>query len=464
MKVLNTKIPALIISALTMILLSGCGSSGTPSDTRLVQGTIDNQAPYVIDTHHGSTAVVHSHVDPSVTGTHQWTQISGPAVTITNPTNQTATIPIPSTATTPIVVQHTHTDTQAGQTTNTQHTITPVPATSALSVIVSKAEFVLQGEKASLHASASGGTAPYTYVWQQTQGTTVILDETHPSAPTFIVPRPTASGIDENDPLIFKVRVLDSAGAEVSAEETIVAVAAFLLIDAPIPLREVDNSIQGPGHSVSRGPISITNPLPGETYDWKVSDLTVGAPPLTDLDLSINADTLTADVDFKSPDVNVETIYGLRISVKDSTGKRLGFVETQITVKPSCLQAAGYGTVTLSNGQVWLDRNIGAIAVGDYGDFMTASIAQNSCPCGFVLPTIADTVDMRSVDYSALNFSNGGLKFTGVLNDQDRGFYFLESGHTMATKDGVYDAIFEPATSDIEAVARCIDPSSRVAP
>ncbi len=95
---------------------------------------------------------------------------------------------------------------------------------------------------------------------------------------------------------------------------------------------------------------------------------------------------------------------------------------------------------------------------------MFHNIAINSCPCGFVLPTIADTVDMRSVDYSALNFSNGGLKFTGVLNDQDRGYYFLESRHTMATKDGVYDAIFEPATSDIEAVARCIDPSSKVAP
>lgn len=334
MKLTNIKLPAFIISALTIMLLSGCGSSGTPSDTQLVEGSIENQAPYVIETHHESTAVVHSHVDPSVDGTHQWTQVSGPSVTIATPTNPTTTIPVVSSATAPIVVQHTHTNTKTGQKTKTQHTVVPVAATSTLSVIVSKPESVLTTKKASLHASASGGTAPYTYVWQQTQGTTVTLDETHPSAPTFIVPRSTASDPHQNETLIFEVRVLDSAGAEVSATESIISVSPLIVIDTGGPLEDVVNSEHGgANHPVGRGPLTITNALAGETYIWKITQKS-GTPPLIDLKMNPARDTTFVYIEFLSPDVNVSTTYDLHIAVRNSTNTRVGIINTQITVKP----------------------------------------------------------------------------------------------------------------------------------
>lgn len=336
MKLIDIKLAAFIISAFTMMMLSGCGSSGTSSDTQLVQGAIQDQAPYVIDAHHDSTAVVHSHVDPSVDGTHQWTHISGPAVTITNPTSPTATILVPPTATAPIVLQHTHTNTKTGQKTKTQHKVVPVAATSALSVVVSKPESVQEGTKASLHASASGGTAPYIYVWQQTQGTTVTLDVTYPSAPTFIIPLSTTPGSHQNETLTFKVHVLDSTGAEVSAEESIISVSTVILLDAPVPLREVDNSRYGAGHPTSRGPITITNVIAGETYLWEVSEIHGVTPPIVDLSIypASLSDTTKAYIDFKTPDVSVTTTYDLQITVKNNAKTRYGFIDTQITVKP----------------------------------------------------------------------------------------------------------------------------------
>jgi hypothetical protein len=332
MKLLDIKKPAYIIATLTALLLSGCGTTGTPSDTQLVENSTIKQAPYVIDAYQGTTAVVHSHVDPAIVGTHQWTQLSGSTVTIATPTSQTTTIPVPTTTITPIVLQHTHTNTQTGVVTNTQHTVAPLPSTQALGITVSNPISVVQGTKASLHVSASGGYPPYTYVWQQTQGTSATLDETHPSAPTFIVPISTAADPHQNETLIFTVRVLDSNGGDVSTAESIISVSPFILIDTPIPLKEVDNSTFQPGHSVGRGPMVITNAFAGETYSWRIQEISGATPALINLEISPRPDTLSANIRFNSPDVNVTTTYDLKITAKSS--HRLGFIDTQITINP----------------------------------------------------------------------------------------------------------------------------------
>jgi len=336
MKPNYTKLITSLFGVTALILLTACGSTGTSSDTALVEGS--QQAPYVIDAHHDTTAVLHSHVDTSIDSTHQWTQVSGPAVTIANPTSPTATVAVPASATAPIVIQHTHTNTKTGKNTKTQHTVAPVAATSTLSVVVSKPETVLESLIASLHASVSGGTAPYTYVWTQTQGTPVTLNVTHPSAPTFTVPRnPT----HQNETFTFNVRVLDSAGAEVSATETINTVSAFLLIDAPAALNEVNLHIDklpydsANPHQVTSGRIPITNTLPGETYTWSIKE-TTGATPLL-LNLTVNGTQYNNGkygvISFAVGDVKTKTTYILEIFVTSDT-RRIGFSNTSVTIVP----------------------------------------------------------------------------------------------------------------------------------
>ena len=227
MKLKHTKLMTLIFSIVSLFALSGCGSSGMPSDDQLVGGTPVGTplvtAPYEITAHHGSTAVVHSHVIPSPTGaehTHAWTQTSGPTVALTTPTGPTTTFVVPPGATQPIALQHIAKNVNTGQTAKTQHIITPILATNTpnlLSLVVSTHDIsVPSAAKASLQASVSGGDGNYTYAWTQTKGTIVTLDETYPSAPTF-----TAPSVTTKENLIFNVLVTDGQGASAYTTETI---------------------------------------------------------------------------------------------------------------------------------------------------------------------------------------------------------------------------------------------------
>lgn len=222
MKLIPNKLTLLFITALTVFSFSGCGSSGVSSDDNLVGGD-HTTAPevatsYAITAHHGSTVVVHSHVSEPTSGTHshQWTQISGPSVALSTTNAPTTTYVAPANTTQPVVLQHTVTHSQTGQTTNTSHTITHTPATINLAVKVSNPITIESGQKASLHASATGGDGHYTYTWIQSSGSPVSLDVTHPSAPTFIAPV-----VNSLETLVFEVTVTDGTGSAISASETV---------------------------------------------------------------------------------------------------------------------------------------------------------------------------------------------------------------------------------------------------
>lgn len=238
MKIQNNKVLTLIFSAMAIFSLSGCGSSGVPSDDNLVGAdptTAPKVAPsYPIAAHQGSTVVVHSHVIPptnGVTHTHQWTQISGPTVTLSTTTAPTTTFTMPTNTTQASVLQHTASNPQTGHTTVTTHTITPIPASTNLDVNVSKLTTITSGNKASLHASASGGDGNYTYTWLQTAGTNVTLDTTHPSTPTFLAP-----DVNSTETLIFQVTVKDGSGALVSSDELINVVPVVPQTNGPLSL------------------------------------------------------------------------------------------------------------------------------------------------------------------------------------------------------------------------------------
>ncbi|SFV51175.1 Chitinase, putative [hydrothermal vent metagenome] len=216
------KLTGLFVSLLALFFLNACGSTGASSDTKLVGDTTQQTAPYEIDAHQGTTAVVHATTDHDV-GTHSWTQVSGPSVELSATDTPTATFSVPTDSTTPIVLQHTHTDPQTGVTTVTTHTVTPIavpqstptPTLTPLIAVVSKPANVYIGTTASLHASAYGGIPPYSYTW--TAPNNIVLDIQYPNAPHFKVDASLTVG----DTLTFGLVVGDSNGSTVSSSETV---------------------------------------------------------------------------------------------------------------------------------------------------------------------------------------------------------------------------------------------------
>lgn len=350
MKLTYMNIKALILSSITLVAMSGCGLTGSSSDSKLVEGSVQGVAQYEIPAHHNTTAVVHSHTD--ATATHEWTQTSGPTVVLSTTTAPTTTFVVPTTTppttppttpttttptTTPIVLQHTTTNTQTGVTTVTPHTIIPVPPKPSvpLAVLVGKPKVVFSSI-GSLHASAFGGTAPYTYDWIAPN--LITLDTTHPNAPTFIVPSLPVGNVQT---LTIGLQVMDANGDTVTSNEIITITSQGLVINVPQPLREVNNSSHGgAGHQVGRGPAIIMNPLPGETYTWSIKDDHAPAPaggavPITDLKVSIaHPDGSKVNINFSSPAVTVETTYRFKLDTQNNSGSRVGTVFTEITVKP----------------------------------------------------------------------------------------------------------------------------------
>ncbi len=221
--------------------------------------------PVSITAFSGSGTTVCSNILPpqaGTTATHQWSQVSGPTVTLQSTGNPCTSFIAPTTTAgnTSIGLQHTHTATSPnGQvsTTVTPHTVNTVPQVTALAVILSAKEILKEGEPTSLHASASGGSAPYTYVWTQTSGPTVTLDKTVPSAPTFLAPSVSADEI-----LGFDVTITDSLGSSVKAWKAIIVIDLKLKVDAG------NDIVLHSGH-ITHLQGSIThNTIAPYSYDW----------------------------------------------------------------------------------------------------------------------------------------------------------------------------------------------------
>ncbi len=191
--------------------------------------------PTIVQT--GSHVVAHSNILPPIFAnpniyTHQWTQVSGPTVTLATPTAPSTSFTVPKlpanstpgsnqTSTPPVVLQHTVTATPiAGGNavaTTTVHTFHPTAppkvnnsqtSTAGLSLLLSAPPSVNEGVGASILANMAGGDGNYAYTWTQTSGPTVTLNKTKPSAPTFRAP-----SVSKDETLEFKVVVKDTNGS-----------------------------------------------------------------------------------------------------------------------------------------------------------------------------------------------------------------------------------------------------------
>ena len=349
MKSIPNKLTLLLIATLTAFSLLGCGSSGVSSDDNLVGGD-NTTAPivspsYPITAHPDSTVVVHSHVSTPTNGatlTHQWTQVSGPAVTLSTTNTPTTTFVSPTNTTQPVVLQHTVTHSQTTQATVTSHTINHTPTTSNLAVVVSLPITIESAQKASLHASASGGDGNYIYTWIQSSGPSVQLDLTHPSAPTFIAP-----DVSSSETLVFEVTVKDGTGTQVSTSETITVTpkpqGQTLAVVANVPTDVNEGTTFALSAQVSDG----TAPY---TYLWE----NLGVPSGNFADASAQNTTFTT---FNIGQPNIPLI--IRVTVTDSSGASVMSADHNVVVHDLPL------AVTIVDGSGTTITNTATVKAGD---------------------------------------------------------------------------------------------------
>ena len=320
-----------IFTLASLLILSACGSTGNSSDTQLVAGSVQGQAPYTIDAYTGTTAVVHAQGDHTGT-THSWTQTSGPAVTLTTPNAPTTTFTTPGATTTPVTLTHTTTHPTTGITVATPHTINAIPPlpTGPLMAIVGKPSVSYSGQIASLHASATGGTAPYTYDW--IAPSKITLDTTHSTSPTFTVPQVATTEV-----LTFGLQVMDANGDTVTSNEVITITQRRLILDPQTKTKTINDnqskSVNGP-HPASSGFYKITNPISSESYTWTVKEQSTNPKPsLINLNVTAPYNT-TADITFLSPDVTTSSTYVVILKAQNSQGTRIGEAVVTVIINP----------------------------------------------------------------------------------------------------------------------------------
>lgn len=149
--------------------------------------------------------------DPGDTITYHWTQLSGPAVTLSDPTSASPTFTAPdSDENVALEFQLTVTDNGGLQGTDTVIiNVTDSSINTPPTADAGEDQTVAAGASVTLDGTASTDTEDTvitSYFWQQVSGTSIELSDPSSSQPTFTAP---AAG---NDVLEFELTVTDSEG------------------------------------------------------------------------------------------------------------------------------------------------------------------------------------------------------------------------------------------------------------
>ena len=202
--------------------------------------------------------------------TYQWTQVSGPTVTLTgaNTATPSFTAPPRQTAAQTLVFSLVVSD---GITTSTPSTVTvTIPSNAPPSVNAGQDATVAGGSQATLHGTATDPeNDPLTYQWTQTSGPAVTLSAATSLTPGFTAPARTAAA----QVLTFSLTANDGTSAS-SPDDVVITVPANF---APVSNAGPDANVQG-GASVTldgRG----SSDADGDTlsYSW----VQTGGPAVT---------------------------------------------------------------------------------------------------------------------------------------------------------------------------------------
>jgi MYXO-CTERM domain-containing protein len=287
--------------------------------------TVDPRALVVLD----ATA---STVTGNETLSFEWTQVSGPAATITDATSAVARFTAPDTSVMTTLVFQVAARTAAFVSEDTVSiTVRPVTLTAVAGddlTIGYGALVVLNGTQ-----STSSIGLPLTYTWTQVDGPSVSLERTGGSVASFTAPK-----VDAETKLVFELTVSD--GTRMATDSVDVTVGAY----------------EAPALTASAGIDSIVSSGQQAVLDGSKS-ASAGGLPLTYLwtQKSGTSVTLTdassAVARFTAPDVTADTVLTFEVAVGDGSQSLSDSVT--VTVKPpvvaeddgcGCTTTEGEGT------------------------------------------------------------------------------------------------------------------------
>ena len=262
---------------------------------------------------------------------HAWTQLSGPAVTLSDATvgNPSFTLPAEAADGTTLEFQLTVTD-QEGESDSDTMTVT-VDAPEAIRPTANAGPDLTGAPGESVTLQGTNSTNPYgawwrmTHQWTQLSGPSVTLDEPTHGDPTFTIPADAAGGTT----LEFQLTVTDKEG-ESDSDTVVVTVAGAeqQAVNTP-PTASIDASqvagatagetvtLQGVGGDAETAAGSLT-------YAWSQ----VGGTPRVSI-----AGAGTAMASFTAPDVTEQTALTFRLTVTDEDGLSAS-ADTTIDVRP----------------------------------------------------------------------------------------------------------------------------------
>ena len=257
---------------------------------------------------------------------HQWTQLSGPPVTLDQPTHGDPSFTIPADAGdgTTFEFQLTVTDQeqQSDCDTMTVTVVVPRPTAKAGPDLsgAAGASVTLQGTKS---INLYGAWCEMAHQWTQLSGPTVILDHPTRGNPSFTLPSNAADGTM----LEFQLTVTDKEG--VSDSDTVVVTVTGAQSENTPPTASIDAAqvtasvagdtvaLQGVGGNAETAAESLT-------FAWSK----VGGTPTVSI-----ASASTATAAFTAPDVTEETSLTFRLTVTDEGGLS-ATAETTIDISP----------------------------------------------------------------------------------------------------------------------------------
>jgi hypothetical protein len=235
---------------------------------------------------------------------HTWSQIAGTAVTLSDASDLTPTFIAPPVTTTEALIFKLEVMDTLGAFASDTVTVTVSPPSATPVASAGADQWAMPGDLVTLAGigAASAGHRIESYLWSQTSGPEVVLEDPAAAQATFLAPQ-----LDDSVILEFQLKVFDSSGQSAS-DKCCVIVSLF----NSLPTADAGANLEvGEGQRVTlSGDGSDPDGAPIVTYRWVQA-----AGPQVELSQATQKQT-----SFRAPSVNQDTPLTFRLEVTDAQG------------------------------------------------------------------------------------------------------------------------------------------------